>query len=189
MKKLHHLYPAIFLDRDGVIIENRADYVRDWKDVEIIPGVVQALAQIAVHPWKIVMVTNQSAIGRGIISYQTAQAINQQLVAELEKAGCRMDGVFMCPHAPNANCDCRKPRPGLLLQATQALDIDLSLSVMIGDAWSDLQAGQAAGVNQLVLLRTGRGSDQLALPPPVELRSWMVYENLPQALQAFFPDV
>jgi D-glycero-D-manno-heptose 1,7-bisphosphate phosphatase len=187
MNKLYHLHPAIFLDRDGVIIENRADYVRDWEDVELLPGAVQALAQIALKPWKIILVTNQSAVGRGIISSQTAQAINQQLVMELEKAGCRIDGIFMCPHAPGEDCACRKPRPGLLLQAAQALSVDLSHSVMIGDAWSDLQAGLAAGVGQLALVRTGRGNAQLALPPPIELRSWAVYANIQQAFQALFP--
>jgi histidinol-phosphate phosphatase family protein len=183
----NNLYPAIFLDRDGVIIENRSDYVRCWEDVEIFPEAVQALARFSASPCKIVLVTNQSAIGRKIITYETAQAINQQLVMELEKVGCRIDGVFMCPHEPGIGCDCRKPRPGLLLQAAQALAIDLSRSVMIGDAWSDLLAGQAAGVKQVVLLRTGRGEKQLTLPPPSDLRSWVVYAHLSEALMALAP--
>lgn len=177
--------PAIFLDRDGVIIENRANYVRSWDDVEIFPTAVQALARLVTTPYLIVLVTNQSAVGRGIISLETAQAINQKLLIKLEGAGCRVDGIFMCPHAPDDQCSCRKPQPGLLLQATQELSIDLSRSVMIGDAWSDLQAGMAAGVDQVALLRTGRGNQQLQLPTPPELADAPVYDTLAEALATF----
>jgi D-glycero-D-manno-heptose 1,7-bisphosphate phosphatase len=177
--------PAIFLDRDGVVIENRPNYVRSWADVEIFPDAVQALARVAATPYRIVFVTNQSAVGRGIISLETAQDINQKLLIELERARCRVDGIFMCPHAPEDQCSCRKPQPGLLQQATQELSIDLARSVMIGDAWTDLQAGQAAGVNQVALLRTGRGHQQLRLPTPPELTNAPVYDTLAEALAAF----
>lgn len=175
--------PAIFLDRDGVVIENRPDYVRRWEDVEIFPAAVEALAKISSSPYQIIFVTNQSAIGRGLLSIEDAQSINQKLVGELRTLGCRVDGVFMCPHAPDANCDCRKPRPGLLFQAARSLSIDLTRSMMIGDAWTDLQAGQAAGVSQLALLLTGRGRQQLALPRPLELKNAPVYQDLSEAVQ------
>lgn len=186
MNKLSNSSPAIFLDRDGVVIENRADYVRCWEDVEFLPAAVQALARLAVGPYRIVLVTNQSAIGRGILPLETAQAINRQLVIELEKSNCRIDGVFMCPHSPEMDCACRKPRPGLLLQAAETLSIDLANSVMIGDAWTDLQAGHAAGVNRIVLLRTGRGQQQLLLAPPADLKPWLVYDDLAGALAGLF---
>ena len=174
--------PAIFLDRDGVVIENRPDYVLRWEDVEFFPEAVRALAQFAARPYQIIIVTNQSAVGRGIISLETAQAINQKLVSELQTKGCRIDGVFMCPHAPDDQCTCRKPRPGLLLQAAQALEVDLTNSIMIGDAWTDLQAGQAAGVWQLALVRTGRGKQQLGLPHPPEISEAKIYADLAAAL-------
>jgi D-glycero-D-manno-heptose 1,7-bisphosphate phosphatase len=183
MNPITPLHPAIFLDRDGVVIENRTEYVRSWEDVDIFPAAVKALAGLTAGPHKIVLVTNQSAVGRGIITLQEAQAINRKLVIALEKVGCRIDGVFLCPHAPEAHCDCRKPRPGLLLQAARALALDPARSVMIGDAWTDLLAGQAAGVRQLALVRTGRGEQQLALPPPAELHSWGVYADLAEALK------
>lgn len=172
------MVPAIFLDRDGVLIENRSDYVRCWNDVEIIPEAIQALVYLKSSPYKIVLVTNQSAVGRGIITLEVAQAINQQLIMKLEKVGCRIDGVFMCPHAPDAGCTCRKPLPGLLLKAAQALAIDFSRSIMIGDAWTDMQAGHAAGIERLMLVRTGRGREQLAQPRPTELGKVSVYETL-----------
>ena len=176
--------PAIFLDRDGVVIENRSNYVRSWDDVDIYPAAVQALACYASSPYKIVFVTNQSAVGRGIISFDTAQAINQRLVCELQKSGCRIDGVFMCPHAPNENCSCRKPRPGLLQQASSSLSIDLMNSIIIGDAWTDLQAGKAAGLQQVALVRTGRGRQQLKLPAPPSLSNAPAYDSLADALKA-----
>ena len=91
------MLPAIFLDRDGVIIENRSNYVRDWGDVEFIPSAVQALVQYSFSPLRFVLVTNQSAVGRGIISLSTAQAINDRIVAELRKKGCRIDDVRRFP--------------------------------------------------------------------------------------------
>ena len=156
--------PALFLDRDGVIIENCSNYVRSWADVELFPQALAALAAWRDSPYRIILVTNQSAVGRGHISRATAEAINDQLLDVIRDAGGRVDAVFMCPHGPDDGCDCRKPRPGLLLQAAAALDIDLSRSVMIGDALSDVAAGRAAGVSQAILLRTGRGRDQEQLP-------------------------
>jgi D-glycero-D-manno-heptose 1,7-bisphosphate phosphatase len=174
--------PAIFLDRDGVIIENRPAYVRSWAEVSIYPQALAALARASACPYKIVLVTNQSAIGRGIISLETAQGINTGLVAEIERSGGRIDAVFMCPHAPEAGCDCRKPRPGLFFQAAQALSLDLSRSVMIGDAITDLQAAQAAGVSRLILVRTGRGARQEHLPEAALLNVFQVCEDLAGAL-------
>lgn len=173
---------AIFLDRDGVIIENRSNYVRDWGDVEFIPSAVQALAQYSSCPFQFVFVTNQSAVGRGIISLSTAQDINDRIVAELRKNGCRIDGVFMCPHKPEDNCTCRKPKPGLLFQAANLLSINLSESLMIGDAWTDLQAGSAAGIPNLALVLTGRGQEQLnlkCLSEPIDAHTYIdLYDAL-----------
>jgi histidinol-phosphate phosphatase family protein len=177
------MQPAIFLDRDGVIIENRSSYVRSWNDVEIYSQALQALARINASPYLIIIITNQSAIGRGILSLELALEINQRLLEAIREAGGRVDAVFMCPHAPEASCDCRKPRPGLLLKAADCLQIDLSQSLMIGDALSDIQAGQAAGVGKTALVRTGRGSTQAFLPVPGELQPFLIYDTLSDALK------
>ena len=176
--------PAIFLDRDGVVIENRSTYIRRWEDVEIFPAAVDILSRIASYPFQIVFVTNQSAVGRGIISIDAAQEINQRLAVELGRMGCRIDGIFMCPHAPEDQCSCRKPLPGLLFQAANSLKIDLANSVMLGDAWTDLQAGQAAGVAKVALVLTGRGSQQLKLRRPADIYNAFVYDDLTAALEA-----
>jgi D-glycero-D-manno-heptose 1,7-bisphosphate phosphatase len=177
------MHPALFLDRDGVLMENRPDYVRSWADVDIYPEALQAIVQASGTPYKIVIITNQSAVGRGIISLETAQEINNRLVEVIQAAGGRVDGVYLCPHAPHEACECRKPRPGLLLQAAEALRIDLSRSIMVGDAISDLLAGQAAGVKRLALVRTGRGTAQARLPEAAQIHSFVTYNSLAEALK------
>jgi D-glycero-D-manno-heptose 1,7-bisphosphate phosphatase len=176
------MHPAIFLDRDGVIIENRPDYVRSWPDVYIFPHALSALARIEDSHYKIILLTNQSAIGRGIVSYQTVAEINDRLVAEIRAAGGRIDGIFMCPHAPEDGCDCRKPLPGLFFQAAQALSLDLNHSMMIGDALTDLMAARSAGIERVALVRTGRGAEQEFLPEASRLDPFPVYKTLADAL-------
>jgi D-glycero-D-manno-heptose 1,7-bisphosphate phosphatase len=174
--------PAVFLDRDGVIIENQDNYIRSFKDVIFYPQALKALASAAGSPYKIIIVTNQSAVGRGIISLQLAMDINQKVVSVIEKNGGRVDGVFMCPHHPQADCNCRKPQPGLLFQAVQKLSVDLSRSIMVGDALSDVLAGQNAGVPTRILVLTGRGSHQVCLPEAATLKPFMVIETLDKAI-------
>ena len=152
--------PTIFLDRDGVINENRSDYVKSWEEVSFLPGAIEAIRRLSTSEYAIVMVTNQSAVGRGIVPFELAQAINRQVVEQITAAGGRIDAWYMCPHHPEQRCECRKPAPGLLLQAQRDLDLDLASSYMIGDAYSDLQAAQAAGVRATLVL-TGRGAEQL----------------------------
>lgn len=180
------MYPAIFLDRDGVLIENRSDYVRDWSQVKILPEAIHTLSFPVIKNYKVVIVTNQSAIGRGLISLKTANDINSQLVKLIHHHGGQVDGVYMCPHKPDDGCSCRKPKPGLLLQAAKEFSLDLQRSWMIGDAWSDVQAGETAGVHQSILLRTGRGAQQLLQVPPINITRYLIFDNLPQAIDAIF---
>lgn len=179
--------PALFLDRDGVIIENRANYVRSWADVEIYPQALAALASIRDTHFKIIIVTNQSAVGRGIISLETAWTINDQLVAAIRAGNGRIDDTFICPHAPEDACDCRKPRPGLLLQAAAKYDLDLGRSIMIGDALSDIEAGINAGLKLAVLLMTGRGLAQIVKPEAAAFSPITVSEDLFSGLKTIKP--
>jgi len=176
------MFPAIFLDRDGVIIENRPDYVRSWDDVNFFPQALTALASITNSSYKIIIVTNQSGVGRGLISLKTANEINQRLITEIEQHGGRIDRVFMCPHTPDEGCNCRKPQPGLILQAEKELSIDLKRSIMIGDALSDIQAGQLAGIARTMLVRTGRGVEQANLRIPSDLKPFQIFDTLSDAL-------
>ena len=178
------MFPAIFLDRDGVLIENRANYVRDWSQVKIFPKSVKALANSNLENYKIVIVTNQSAVGRGIISLETAMNINNRLIELIHGQNGKLDGAYLCPHDPKDGCDCRKPKPGMLFQAAEKLSLDLKRSWMIGDAWSDVQAGQSAGVHGTIIVKTGRGADQLLLPRPNGINNPLVRDNLAQAFEA-----
>jgi len=179
--------PALFLDRDGVLIENRPDYVRQWSEAVILPGVVAALARLHASPLKFVIVTNQSAVGRGLIPLAEAQAINEALAAAIVSGGGRVDGVYMCPHTPEENCSCRKPRPGLILQAARELALDLRASTLIGDAESDIQAARAAGLGHCALVRTGRGQDQEPALSASGHDAVPVFDDLAQALRALYP--
>lgn len=172
------MFRAVFLDRDGVLIENREEYVREWSHVKILPKVLDALSTFHNHGFKIIVVTNQSAIGRGLLTFQNAQNINDRLIYTIKENGGWVDGVYMCPHKPEDQCDCRKPKPGLLIRAAQERSLDLTTSWMIGDAWSDLLAGQTAGVRGSVLVRTGRGSAQLLQTQPEGLKSFLISDDL-----------
>jgi D-glycero-D-manno-heptose 1,7-bisphosphate phosphatase len=157
--------PAIFLDRDGVINRNRSDYVKAWSEFEFLPGSLTALRRLADLEWPIVVITNQSAIGQGLISRAQVDEIHRQLVSAVIEAGGRIDAVLYCPHRADEGCTCRKPQPGLLLQAAEHLAIDLPRSLLIGDAESDGLAAETAGC-RFVLVKTGRGLEHAALLRP-----------------------
>lgn len=179
------MFPVVFLDRDGVIIENRKNYVRDWSQVVILPKAIDAIVTLhQKYLYRVVIVTNQSAIGRGLMSLSAAQDINRQLVKIIKSKGGQIEGVYMCPHKPEELCDCRKPKPGLFFQAARDLSIDLGQSWMVGDAWSDLLAGQEAGLRGVIMVKTGRGSEQLLQLQPKTLRDFRVCEDLSEALAA-----
>jgi D-glycero-D-manno-heptose 1,7-bisphosphate phosphatase len=118
------------------------------------------------------------------MSVQTAIDINRRLVELIQSEGGRIDGVYMCPHQPEDDCQCRKPKPGLLLRAAEELSLNVAQSWMIGDAWTDVQTGQRAGVRQTILLRTGRGAEQLGQRRPADIQDTLVFDNLPLALNA-----
>ena len=152
---------AVFLDRDGVIIENRDDYVKDWSDVEFLPGALRAMAILRQAHYPTLLVTNQSAVGRGILSSTQAVTINRKIVLEIEKQGGQIDGWFMCPHAPDDGCRCRKPQAGMLQDAAIQFQLDMTRSWMIGDALSDMEAARKVGARP-ILVQTGRGLKQSA---------------------------
>lgn len=144
---------ALFLDRDGTLITD-VGYPRDPALVEPLPGAVDALRELG-RSWKLVIVSNQSGIARGLITEAEAAAVHARVVEVFTQGGVTFAGTYYCPHAPDAGCRCRKPAPGLLLDAARDLGLELATSAMIGDKPSDLEAGRAAGVAQLVLVGTG----------------------------------
>ncbi len=152
---------AIFLDRDGVINADRADYVKSWEEFKLLPGALEALRELARAQRPVVVITNQSIVGRGLVSYEVAESINWRLLALVAANGGWVDAVVWCPHRPEDHCACRKPETGLFTYAAEALNLDLARSYLIGDAESDIAAGMAAGCKTLLVL-TGRGAAQRA---------------------------
>ncbi len=150
---------AVFLDRDGVICRNRPDHVKSWSEFIFLSGARESLARLASLEMPIVVISNQAAINRGMVMAETVEEIHSRMVTEIEAAGGRIDRVYYCPHRPDEACDCRKPQPGLLKRAAADLDIELEGSYIVGDAWSDIQAGLAVGCTPLLVL-TGRGQHQ-----------------------------
>jgi len=156
---------AIFLDRDGTLNVERADYVKTIDELVLLPGAFAALGRLATLGVPIILVTNQSVIGRGIADRATIDAIHTHLRAVVAAHGGRIDAIYLCPHHPAEHCTCRKPRPGLLLAAAMDYALDLTRCVFIGDSVSDYVAAIAAGC-QPMLVRTGRQAH--ALPQLVE---------------------
>lgn len=151
---------TVFLDRDGVICANRDDYVKSWDEMVILPGVASSIASMNKAGHQVFVITNQSAVGRGVIDRATLEDMHTLMVHTLARDGARIDGIFYCPHAPKDGCACRKPQPGLFHQAAAGHGLDLHGSWMVGDAKSDIDAARAAGCGAILVL-TGRGLDQL----------------------------
>jgi D-glycero-D-manno-heptose 1,7-bisphosphate phosphatase len=141
---------AVFLDRDGTIVKD-VGYISDPELVELVPGAAEALAALRARGYRLVVVSNQSGIGRGYFGCGEARAVHERVVEVLERHGVELDDAQYCPHAPDDGCDCRKPRPGLLLRAARALNLDLARSVMVGNGAVDVEAGQAAGCRTILL--------------------------------------
>lgn len=147
----------VFLDRDGVINENRHDYVRSVDDLVMLPGSLDALRKLSESKVRSVVVSNQAGVGRGLIPADELDRINSRLSACVESSGGSIAKFYCCTHRKEDNCSCRKPGIGLLLQAREELNVDLSRSYFIGDALSDIQSGRAAGCKTVFVL-SGRTS-------------------------------
>jgi len=145
------LSPAVFVDRDGTIMEN-CDYCSDPKDVKIFPGVPNALRRLKSKGFKLVIVTNQSGIGRGLITVEQYRAVEAEVLRQLG-AGL-IDATYFCPDVPGQHSSCRKPAPGMIVEATRQHQIDLTRSFLIGDKEIDVECGRNAGV-RTIRVKTG----------------------------------
>ena len=151
---------AVFLDRDGTIMESTC-YVGEVEHVALVPQAAQALKRLQDAGYKLFIVTNQSGVGRGYFTRDAVESIHADLNEQLGRAGVRFDRYYVCPHHPEDNCDCRKPRPKFLLDAAREYGLDLARCFMVGDRASDIQVGDNAGVRTILVL-TGGGREALA---------------------------
>lgn len=163
--------PAVFLDRDGTINEQMG-YVNHLSRFQLLPGVARAIRSLNEAGLPVVVVTNQSGLARGYFPESLLEAVHAELHRLLAREGAHLDGLYICPHHPEAreerfrlDCDCRKPRPGLLERAAAELGLDLGRSYMVGDRWSDLRCGAAVGATTVLVL-TGYGRGDAAYVGP-----------------------
>jgi D-glycero-D-manno-heptose 1,7-bisphosphate phosphatase len=170
---------AAFIDRDGVLNEERA-FVHRIEDFQLVPGAIEALRALQSAGTLLVVITNQSGIARGLYSEADYLALTAQIRERLQADGIRLDAVEYCPHLADApveryrlDCECRKPKAGMLTKAIRALDIDPQASFLVGDRLSDIEAGRAAGVGRCYLVRTGYPLSAEAL-----VRADGVYDDL-----------
>jgi histidinol-phosphate phosphatase family protein len=151
MKGHPRTIPAVFLDRDGVINFARKDYVKSTEEFVFIPGALEGLRDLATLNYPIIIVTNQSVVGRGIITCEKLDRINEYMIGSVKENGGRIDRVFSCLHNPEEECGCRKPATGLFKKATEVFPISLSDSWLIGDAETDKVAGETVGCKTIMI--------------------------------------
>ncbi len=151
---------TVFLDRDGVINRNPPNkgYVRKWSEFSFIPHSRQAIRALTENGYRLIVVTNQAGIGRGLFSERDLKDIHARMVSEITETGGRIDAIYYCPHHPEAGCACRKPKSGMLIRAACEHNIELSSAYLIGDSTTDIDAGACVGTKTLLVL-TGHGQE------------------------------
>jgi len=158
----------VVLDRDGVINADSDDFIKSPDEWQPLPGSLEAIATLCANGFTVVVVTNQSGVGRNLFDQATLQDIHAKMQAAVEAAGGRLDNIYVCPHHPDAGCDCRKPKPGMLEQVQRDYGCSLKGVAAIGDATRDLAAAEHVGARPILVL-TGKGkATQQGLPQPVE---------------------
>ncbi|MCD6359734.1 MAG: HAD family hydrolase [Armatimonadetes bacterium] len=169
-----HGHSAVIVDRDGVI-DDETNYVTSWEMFRFIPGALEALRRLREAGWLVLMATNQSAVGQGLMTRETLDDIHRRMNERIEQAGGRIERVYVCPHHPDEGCSCRKPEPGMLLQAISEWDLDPQRCYFIGDSWRDVEAGRRAGCVTILTegVREDRGRrelERLSSPPDFFVR-------------------
>ena len=147
----------VILDRDGVINQDSDQFIKNTMEWKPIPGSLEAIAKLNHAGYRVVVASNQSGIGRGLLDMGALNAINDKMYRVLSQVGGRIDALFYCPHAAEANCECRKPKPGMFVDIAQRFNVDLAGVPSIGDSLRDLQAACTAGA-QPILVLTGKGA-------------------------------
>ncbi|MCB1857484.1 MAG: D-glycero-beta-D-manno-heptose 1,7-bisphosphate 7-phosphatase [Gammaproteobacteria bacterium] len=170
----------LVLDRDGVINEDADEFIKTPDEWQPIPGSLEAIALLNRSGYRVVIATNQSGLARGLLDLQTLHEIHRKMHHQLEKVGGHIDGIFFCPHGPNDNCPCRKPKPGLLVQAGERFFLSPSDMLVVGDSLRDLEAAQSIGANAILVL-TGKGGSTREL---LGERTVPIYRNLSEVAKS-----
>ncbi len=172
---------AVFLDRDGVINRDSPAYIKSWREFEFLPGSLDALRLLHASGWRVIVVTNQSALARRLISQGALETIHRRMQRAVAGHGGRIADIFFCPHLPGEGCACRKPKTGMLEAAARKHDVDLGAAAMVGDSAKDILCARRAGVARAVLVRTGNGIQAEAELAAVEVSPDFVAADLLEA--------
>lgn len=170
----------VILDRDGVINFDSDYFIKSPAEWKPIPGSLEAIAKLTQAGYRVVVATNQSGIGRGLFDMDTLNAINDKMYRATQALGGRIDALFYCPHAASANCNCRKPKPGMFERIASCFNADLSNAWSVGDSLRDLQAAASVGAQPMLVL-TGKGQKTQAEPDIPE--GTLTFENLAAAVE------
>ena len=173
---------AIFLDRDGVINKDPGDgdYIKSWKEFEFWPGSVEAIKKLNEKGYEIFVISNQAGVGREIYSQASLDEITKNMLSEIEKQGGRIRSVSYCTHKPDAGCECRKPKTGMIKKATEGLDIDFKNTYFIGDSHRDVGAGNGMGCKTILLLT---GKEESSDVKNWEIRPDFIKSDLREAVE------
>ncbi len=145
---------TVFLDRDGVIsVFTPNDYIKNWKEFKFIPGAVEGLKILCKNNYRLVIISNQAGVNKGLFTKKSLDDLTKKMLDVLKKQGVEVAKIYYCPHTPEENCDCRKPKPGAFYRAQKELgNIDLKDAFFVGDSDIDIQAGKAAGTKTILVL-------------------------------------
>jgi len=180
---------AVFLDRDGVITKEPPYYAHKISQLELIPKSAEAIRLLNESGFKVIVVSNQSGVARGYYQEKDIGIYNREMEKKLEEKNAYIDAIYYCPHYPEAtiktykiDCDCRKPKPGMLKRAEKDLNLDLKSSFLIGDKMSDIEAGYRAGCKTILVL-TGQGNDELKRISKMDIKLNYISNDLYTAVQ------
>jgi len=173
---------VVFLDRDGVINVDSPDYIKTWSEFQFISGSLEALTLLNEFGFTVFIITNQSAVNRGMIPEAVLHEMHDNMRRAVENQGGYIADIFYCPHRPDEGCGCRKPKPGLIEQAQQRHRLDLSTAWMVGDSAKDIMCARNAGCGHAILVRTGNGRSSERLLCEQQTPADRVVENLREAV-------
>ena len=180
---------AVFLDRDGVITKEPPYYAHKINQLELIPKSAEAIKLLNESGFKVIVVSNQAGVARGYYQEEDIQIYNNEMKRQLEEKGAYIDAIYYCPHYPEAtiekykiDCECRKPKPGMLKLAEKDLNLDLKCSFLVGDKMSDIEAGYRAGCKTILVL-TGQGNDELKKISEMDIKPNYISKDLFAAIQ------
>ena len=180
---------AAFLDRDGVINQKAPDggYVTRWQDFHFLPGVTEGIKQLNRAGFQVIVVTNQRCVAKGLLNEIELKDLHRRMSEQLARGGARIEAIYYCPHEVEPPCSCRKPAPGMLLEAARSHGLDLSISWMIGDSDGDIRAGKSAGC-KTARVSAGQAGEQapekvLATEIVADITAPSLFEAVPRILE------